>query len=408
MRKRFWKIPVASLWVSSILWIAGPKSTIAEAGLGAADPDTVVTKDQDEPESARLKLEPYVVLWSAAAYETARTNSGDYTFFVLSPSAEGDAAFHLDAKSSRFGVRLLGPDICFLGCGTARGMVELDFQGSFVTENKPGPLLRHAYWEIEGASFRILGGQTWDVVSPLNPGTLMYTVGWSAGNIGYRRAQLRGEKWFAVNRNTSIILQVSANADIVSDFSADPSIAGDHASWPVLEGRIGVSQPGAGIGFSGHVGEQMFDFPPASPGFDTALQTWSANLDAVVRISHRVTLRGEFFTGSNLGAYLGGVLQGVDFTRRAGIASRGGWAELSADMSSSVSGRIGFGIDDPDDHDLSDASQRTRNAMVFGNVTYSIVSNYVFGIEVSYWETKFVGLEKGDALHVAMVTKFIF
>ena len=36
-------------------------------------------------------------------------------------------------------------------------------------------------------------GQTWGVVAPLVPGTIMYSVYWGAGNIGYRRAQIRNE-----------------------------------------------------------------------------------------------------------------------------------------------------------------------------------------------------------------------
>ena len=408
MFKGYWKIVVTLLSIMSISVAVRADAGSVGTPSGAIDPDSVISKESDEPAKLKLKFEPYGVLWSAAAYESSRTNGGDYAFYVISPDAEGEAAFHMDAKSSRLGVRMLGPDICFLGCGTARGLVEIDFQGSFVTENKPGPLLRHAYWEIEGESFRILGGQTWDVISPLYPGMLMYTVGWGAGNIGYRRAQIRGEKSFAVDRDISMVIQASANADIVSDFPGDGTIVGDHASWPVIEGRVGFNHPHASLGVSGHVGEQVFDFPPSNPGFDCVCTTWSANFDAVVTLSSRVSVRGEFFTGSNLGAYLGGILQGMNAARRDHISSTGGWAELAAHLSGVFDARIGFGIDDPDDEDLTAASERTLNRMLFGNLTYSVLKNYVFGIEVSYWNTDFVGLQSGDALHVAGVTKFSF
>ncbi len=407
MSRGFWKIPVAMMCVIAITCTSGSAFADSLTGIAKSDPDTAATK-KDEPEPIRLRFEPYGVLWTAAAFESSRTLSGDYTFYVLSPATEGDAAFHLDAKSSRLGIRMLGSEICFLGCGTVRGLVEIDFQGPFVTENKAGLLLRHAYWEIDGKSFRILGGQTWDVISPLNPGMLMYTVGWGAGNIGYRRAQLRGEKSFAVSKAVSMLVQASANADIVSDFSGDPSIAGDHASWPVLEGRVSLSHPRATVGVSGHFGEQVFDFPPAEPGFDCVCPTWSANFDGVFTLSKRVALRGEFFTGSNLGAYLGGILQGMDATRQNHIASTGGWMELATHLSGTVDAHAGFGIDDPSDTDLTSPSERTRNTMLFGNVTYSILKSYLFGIEVSYWETEFVGMETGKALHTAAVTKFTF
>lgn len=407
MARGFRKIPVAWMCVIAIISTNGSASALSTREISPPDPDTTTTR-KDEPEPIRLRFEPYGVLWTAAAFESSRTLSGDYTFYVMSPETEGDAAFHLDAKSSRVGLRMLGPDICFLGCGTARGLVEIDFQGPFVTENKAGLLLRHAYWEIDGKSFRILGGQTWDVISPLNPGTLMYTVGWGAGNIGYRRAQLRGEKSFPVSKTLSMLIQASANTDIVSDFTGDAAIAGDHSSWPVLEGRVAFSHPRATVGVSGHIGEQVFDFPPAEPGFDCVCPTWSANLDGAVTLSDRIALHGEFFTGSNLGAYLGGILQGMDATRRDHIHSTGGWMDVAAQLSASMGAHAGFGIDDPNDEDLTGSSERTRNSMLFGNLTYTILKNYLFGIEVSYWETEFLGMETGKALHTAAVTKFSF
>ena len=46
--------------------------------------------------------------------------------------------------------------------------------------------------------FALLAGQTWDVISPLNPGMLMYSVGWDAGNnldgdlLAHRAGQIAG------------------------------------------------------------------------------------------------------------------------------------------------------------------------------------------------------------------------
>ena len=62
-------------------------------------------------------------------------------------------------------------------------------------------LLRHAYAEVKDDDFRLLAGQTWDVISPLFPSMLMYSVGWDAGDIGYRRAQVRGERYLQLLRH---------------------------------------------------------------------------------------------------------------------------------------------------------------------------------------------------------------
>ena len=71
--------------------------------------------------------------------------------------------------------------------------VEIDFYGSGGTENKAKLQLRHAYMKLDWPAddLSVIAGQTSDVFSPLNPSTLNYTVLWDAGNIGYRRPQIR-------------------------------------------------------------------------------------------------------------------------------------------------------------------------------------------------------------------------
>ena len=62
-----------------------------------------------------------------------------------------------------------------------------------------------------GSTFTILGGQTWDVISPLNPRSLNYSVYWWAGNIGYRRPQVRLTKGMNFSRwKISSILRPAA------------------------------------------------------------------------------------------------------------------------------------------------------------------------------------------------------
>ena len=75
--------------------------------------------------------------------------------------------FNVDAKSTRVGLDFIGPGIPRLCDAKIGGKVEVDFQGQFVTRNKPGLLLRHAYVEAKNDDYRLLVGQTWDVISPL-------------------------------------------------------------------------------------------------------------------------------------------------------------------------------------------------------------------------------------------------
>lgn len=125
-----------------------------------------------------------------AAYDTARTATVPFVLYVHSDDVEGNPGFNIDARATRLGIDLTGPS--FRGAEYA-GKVEIDFFGVAATENCPGVLLCHAYGEFRRDGWRLLGGQTWDVITPLVPHVLNYTVGWSAGNIGYRRAQIRVE-----------------------------------------------------------------------------------------------------------------------------------------------------------------------------------------------------------------------
>ena len=84
------------------------------------------------------------------------------------------------------------------------GKVEIDFERTIDVENKSSVLLRHAYVEVKNDDFRLLAGQTWDVISPLCPGVLFYSVGWDGGNIGYRRPQFRGERYMRSLRHLRV------------------------------------------------------------------------------------------------------------------------------------------------------------------------------------------------------------
>ena len=88
------------------------------------------------------------------------------------------------------------------------GRVEIDFYGGGA-ENKSNPMMRHAYLNLDWPKdkFSILAGQTSDVISPLFPDTLNYTVGWWVGNIGYRRPQIRLTKSYTLDKDMELKLE---------------------------------------------------------------------------------------------------------------------------------------------------------------------------------------------------------
>jgi hypothetical protein len=302
-----------------------------------------------------------------------------------------------------------------LDCAQSGGKVEFDFQGTSSLENKGTVLLRHAYWEVKNEEFRLLGGQTWDVISPLYPGTIMYTVYWGAGNIGYRRAQFRGERYIAFSDDLLLTTQGSINGNIVADTPpASINASGDQSEWPILEGRAALTFGARGktdhpivLGASSHIGEQRFTFISPNAAKDLRAKTWSFNVDLKAPITDRFGFQGEFQTGEDLSTFYGGILQGYDFVLRDSIYDTGGWMEVWYDWSPIWHSHVGYCVDDPLDKDIS-AGGRTYNSAYFGNLIYDVTKQFNCGLEVSSWRTLYKGKTPGEAVRIEFMAKYGF
>ncbi len=366
------------------------------------------------------RIVPYGSLWGSASYDTGRTSPGPFVLFVPSRDVEGEPAFNIDTRRTRLGLDVIGPNIRFFNNAKSGGKVEIDFHGAFVIENKPGVLLRHAYGEIYDDEFRLLAGQYWDLISPLNPGTLSYSVGWGGGNIGFRRMQVRLERNRAISDRLLLVLQASINQNIVSDFQQTAGVETESSGWPVLQGRLAVTREVNAIcclpitvGVSGHIGEEGFDFTtigPAPlnlpPADDARVKTWSLNVDLHAPITDWWGVQGEFFTGLNLDSFLGGAVQGVDLTTREGIHSTGGWLEIWYDWTTQLHSRTGYGIDDPRNSDLF--SGRTHNKFLYVNSSFDVTEMLNFGVEVTYWKTLYLGNAPGESVRIEFAGRYDF
>jgi len=356
-------------------------------------------------------ITPYGWLWGNTVYSMERTSPGTYTLFVQSASTTPESECIVDVRNTRLGFDVLGPKIPFLGCAQGGGKVEIDFQNSVLsTENKPTIMLRHAYLEAKNDDFRLLIGQTWDVVSPLNPGMLLYSVGWDGGNIGYRRAQFRGERFLAFSDVSLVTVQASINQDVFPD--SITGATGEPSNWPIVEGRVAwtVGERGQGclpitVGLSGHIGEEEFDTLPVR---DNRRRTWSGNLDLRVPLTERLGFQGECFIGENLSAFLGGIGQGIDPISLNTIRDAGGWMELWYDWTPRLHSHVGYSVDDPNNNDLTVATEKSYNQFYYGNLIYDLTKNLVLGMEVSSWRTLYVGQLPGDSLRCEFVAKYGF
>lgn len=358
-----------------------------------------------------FRIKPYGVFWADMVYATRRTNPGAYSLFVFSNDDQGEDTFTIDARRTRFGLEIEGPSLAAFPGAASGGRVEIDFHGNFITENRASVLLRYAYWEVGDESYRLLVGQSQDVISPLSPGMVDYAPAYLSGNIGFRRTQFRADRYLTLGGRFRISLEGSLNQDIVTDFPTDPGVRREASNWPVVQGRLALTSTGAAdpaeVGISAHFGETGFDFqtpgpPPLGlpPEDDARFKTWSFNVDLRIPIGKRWGVQGEFFTGANLSPFLGGIGQGVCPCLRVPIRATGGWFEVWHDWTPCLHSHVGFALDDPRDNDS--LFGRNYNQVIFANLILDVSDNLTTGLEVTsrktlYRETR-VGLIPPDQL----------
>jgi hypothetical protein len=125
-------------------------------------------------------------------------------------------------------------------------------------------------------------------------------------------------------------------------------------------------------------------------------------------ISERLGFQAECFTGENLGAFLGGIGQGINPVTLNPIRSSGGWFSFWYNWTPCLHTNFGYSVDDPCDQDLSLATDKTYNQCYFGNVSYDLTKTFLVGFEVSSWKTLYLGQLPGDSIRSEFVAKYAF
>lgn len=371
---------------------------------------------------SKYSVDLYGFIKLDAAYMTAHANdAGNYARWIESEEFnKKDDQFNMTARESRFGLMFQGPVLATM---ETSGRIEIDFyEGG--AENKNRPMMRHAYLQVARpkSGISLLAGQTSDILSPLSPETLNYSVGWWIGNIGYRRPQVRLTKGFDPGKGFRMLVQVAASRTIGHEGPFNPSgqDTGKDAGFPTMQARYALSFPflsgeTATVGFSGHYGEEEYDLDAA--GNNTEIKTWSANVDLNLPLCEWASLKGEVWTGENLDSYLAGVGQGIVIETNAGffvnaegvkgvfvrewpVRSTGGWANLVLGPWGRWRFSTGLSIDDPDNGDIPNDAGRTWNGSSWGNATWDLNQAVRVGLEVSYWKTEYKRIADGDAVRI--------
>ncbi len=356
-------------------------------GASFALDDNSETSGESETLWSLLDPQLYGYLKLDAAFDSSPTATGNFVKWVQPEGGDAGDELSLTANQTRLGLTL-GETRPGSGFG-AGGRVEVDFYGG--GDSDPYPKLRHAYVELAWAEARtsLIVGKTSDLVSPLVPTTLNYTVAWWTGNIGFRRPQLRLSKGLAFAGAKELEL---AAALVHQEGDSD-------LFTPGLQARVGLVLPGRGgrrsvLGISGHHSREQL--APSADGAAERFTSWSLNLDLIHPLGERTSLAGELFTGANLAPYLGSIGQGA-----AGpddrLPSRGGW--LAARLGPWGKGHfnVGLSVEDVDDAELV-AGGRTLNGSLFGNWIHAFTAKIEVGLELSFWRTEYKQQDSADCV----------
>lgn len=348
------------------------------------------------------------------AYDRNMTSHGNFVMWVPTPAYEGnDQQFNMTANETRFGFNATGVNYNNI---KVSGKLEFDLYasitGAVIAENKAMLQLRHAYFSVESGHYKLLAGQTWDLISPLNPSTLNYSVLWGCGNIGYRRPQVsfwynakpgpQTDFTWAAGFFRTIGTDLTPTFTLATGETTDGPDDGTDAAIPSFQTLIDVKHNLASggsfrTGISGLWGQLKAE---TNLGHSESYESWAVNYHLLFSPTTQYGFSGEVWTGSNLGSYFGGILRNSDIK---GLSSTGGWVSAWVQAAPKVQFAAGYGIDDPKDEDFT--SGRSKNTSIYGNVRYAFVPQASVGFELSQWKTDYKNSEAAKDLRAQ--TSFI-
>ncbi len=341
---------------------------------------------QDCKSKDKLTIQPYGYFKLDMIYDSNPMSIGNFARWVL-PQSTDDAipTTHITANESRLGFSVNKGDIS--------GKIEFDFFGVGGGENKPGLMVRKAYVQAKLKNFTIRAGQDSDVISPLVPSTINYTVAWWAGDIGYRRPMVK-----LFNTDNGFTWTAAIARNIGGDINGDGLDDGTVAVIPEFQGRLAYKFfKKHTVGISGHYAQRD------TLGTDGKYNAWSANIDLSAKINQYLTLNSSFYTGLNTASMLGGI---GNASTMDGIGSQGGWLNIKFNPNNySIS--TGIVMDDPCDCDLNDGA-RSKNTTIFTNIYYDILQGFLVGFEISYWATEYKNIDTATALRGQVAFRYNF
>jgi hypothetical protein len=349
-----------------------------------------------------LDLKWYGYFKLDGAYDQNLTSHGNFVIWVQPNSMEkSDHQFNMTINETRFGFTAAGNNY---GNVKVNGKLEFDLYasvtGGTIAENKAMLQLRHAFFSLEKGGLKLVAGQTWDMIAPLNPSTLNYTALLGCGNIGYRRPQVSLWMTMKPTPKTDFTMAGGVFRTIGNDLTPTITLAqgetsegsddGTDAAIPSMQALMEVkhnltSGGHVRLGVSGLYGDLKAE---TNQGNYEKYSAWAAVVHMSIAPVAAFGFSGEAFSGSNLGSYYGSILRNSEID---GLRTAGGWLSTWMQITKKVQIAAGYGQDNPDDRDYT--SGRAKNSCVYGNLRYTIVPQASVGVEFSEWRTYYKNAE---------------
>jgi len=363
-----------------------------------------------------VKIIPYGFLIANVNYNSSPLVPGSFAGFAQPDLPINNPQFNISPGNTYLGVDIKWPKI---GDWEINGKVDFDLRGPtpLRVNNIFAPLFINIYGEAKTDRYRLLAGQTYDILTPTLSNSLnIYPAGFQPGRIGFFRPQVRFETYQPISDDFTFIYQ-GAIAEAIQTFQVADEVIGDQAGLPDGQSRfaLGYGKPDPKdryhrrpfeLGVSGHLGKRS----GTQLGVvitQRKFTTWSGSIDLGFKIGGKLRFDAEFFGGSVLGDYAAGVVQTFNPERLVSIRAAGGWAQLTYDINDKWQINAAYGRDDPFNRDLA-PGQRSFNQMGFGNFFYRITPRLWLATEFSRWRTNWVGLHAGRAFRVEPAVLFFF
>ncbi|MBN1282156.1 MAG: hypothetical protein JXA24_00075 [Proteobacteria bacterium] len=331
-----------------------------------------------------------------ASYNTSITGFNR----VQDETAQGnnDAYISATVQNTRFGFMLAPYD--FGGRNfKVNADIEMDFFSTAnLSASSISPRLRRAYAGIGQRRWHVLMGQEWDIFSPLNPAT--FNVGanlWNQGNLGFRRPQIRFTFKQPFGENSGMEAAVSAGLPSNSLSSNDPA---NTTGIPMGQARLGLWHDMPAGKLWAYISGVYYRNRNAVAGA-ADINNWGLCASILAPVHKFFQPSVEFQYGYSLGSLLSG---SSNTTRQRTVE---GWGQVKSKWLSWLETNAGYGGEFIKGSQVP-AGWVKSNQLVFANIYFKPLKDFVVGPEYNYMRTNYQGSGASEANVVFLNAMYYF